>query len=61
MSIAWHGLWNQRTVSKEVIRGRDVIAGLIPKIREPQQWPVQKEDRCEDQREDVDDTKTKRL
>ena len=48
-------------MTKEVIGDRNVIAGLVPKIGESKQWPVQKENRCEDQSEDVDATKTEKV
>ena len=45
-------------MSEEIIRCRDVIAGLIPEVGKAEQRPVQEENRREDQRKYVDTTKT---
>ena len=46
---------------KELVRRRNVIPGLIPKVRKPQQRRMEKEDRGEYQREDVDVAKPGKL
>src|SRR5262245_48043009 len=43
-------------VLKEVISGRNVVAGFIPEVGKAQQRSVQQEDRCENQREHLQST-----
>src|ERR1019366_10422544 len=51
MRVRWRGLWDQRAGQKQITRGRNVIASLIPEIRKAQKWRMQKHQSGKEQRE----------
>src|SRR5713226_5239518 len=51
MRIGWRGLRNERAGQKQVARGRNVIARLVPEIRKAQKRRMEKHQSRKEQRE----------
>ena len=52
MRVRERAVGNQRAGAEEIVGGRDVVAGLVPVVGEPQQGEVREIERDKDERKD---------